>query len=99
MQDSIIEQRAEDGYINATAMCKAAGKRFNHYYDNGGNKAFIQELSSDTGIPASELLQVTNPESSANLTRPAAGKRLDTSTPRAGRAISGCETGSSPATR
>ena len=58
VQDSIIEQRAEDGYINATAMCKAAGKRFNHYYDNDSNKAFIQELSSDAGIPASELVQI-----------------------------------------
>lgn len=58
VQDSIIEQRAVDGYINATAMCKAAGKRFNHYYDNDSNKAFIQELSSDTGIPALELVQI-----------------------------------------
>ena len=26
VQNSIVEQRASDGYINATAMCKAAGK-------------------------------------------------------------------------
>ncbi|MGR6848340.1 KilA-N domain-containing protein, partial [Acinetobacter baumannii] len=46
----VISQRAHDGYINATAMCQAAGKRLNHYLDNNSTKAFIAELSSDTGI-------------------------------------------------
>ncbi|MDE9479676.1 KilA-N domain-containing protein [Xenorhabdus bovienii] len=54
----VIAQRAYDGYINATAMCQAVGKRLNHYLDNNSTKAFTSELSSDTGIPASELIQV-----------------------------------------
>lgn len=57
VQDSIVEQRASDGYINATAMCKAANRKINHYFDNESYKAFIHELSSDAGIPASGLVQ------------------------------------------
>lgn len=57
VQDSIVEQRAEDGYINATAMCKAAGKLFGHYRENGGTIAFLDELASDIGIPISGLVQ------------------------------------------
>ena len=35
--------------INATSLCKAAGKRLDHYKEN------LHELSSVTGIPVSEL--------------------------------------------
>jgi len=58
MQDSIIEQRAVDGYINATAMCKAAGKQFNEYTSKTITKGFLAELSSETEIPVSDLVQV-----------------------------------------
>ncbi len=58
LQDSIIEQRAEDGYINATAMCKAAGKKMNDYTRLSTTSAYLEELSADTGIPVTELLQV-----------------------------------------
>jgi hypothetical protein len=58
VQDSIIEQRAEDGYINATAMCKAADKKIAKYFENDSTKAFIQELSADIRIPTSELVQI-----------------------------------------
>lgn len=58
VQDSIIEQRAEDGYINATAMCKAAGKKMNDYTRLSTTSAYLSELSADTGIPVTELLQV-----------------------------------------
>jgi hypothetical protein len=58
VQDSIIEQRAEDGYINATAMCKAAGKKMNDYTRLSTTSAYLEELSADTGIPVTELLQV-----------------------------------------
>ena len=53
---SIIDQRAADGYINATAMCNAASKKISHYLENAGTKDFLTELSSDTGIPASLLI-------------------------------------------
>jgi hypothetical protein len=58
VQDAIVDQRASDGYINATAMCQAAGKKFSHYQENAATKAYIAELAADAGIPASELIQV-----------------------------------------
>lgn len=57
VQDSIVEQRAVDGYINATAMCTAAGKLFGHYKENSTSKEFFAELSTDIGIPISVLIQ------------------------------------------
>ncbi|WP_182342659.1 KilA-N domain-containing protein [Comamonas koreensis] len=58
VQNSIVEQRAVDGYINATAMCKAAGKKFGHYRENDGTDDFLEALSADVGIPISKLIQV-----------------------------------------
>lgn len=57
VQNSVIDQRAEDGYINATAMCKAAGKLMADYMRLGSTKDFLSELHSDMGIPISELVQ------------------------------------------
>jgi hypothetical protein len=54
---SIIDQRAGDGYINATAMCTAAGKKISHYLENKTTLAFLKELGRDAGIPASEIVQ------------------------------------------
>ena len=53
-----IEQRAVDGYINATAMCKIAGKQFNDYGRLNSTQEFIEALSIDTGIPVSTLIQI-----------------------------------------
>jgi hypothetical protein len=53
----VIRQRAGDGYINATAMCKAANKEFKHYNENRTTKEFVAELSREVGIPTSELIQ------------------------------------------
>lgn len=53
----IIEQRARDGYINATAMCKAAQREFKHYNENRTTRAFVAALSTEVGIPTSELIQ------------------------------------------
>lgn len=52
-----INQRLIDGYINATELCQASGKKLSHYMENTSTKAFLTELSSDTGIPISELVQ------------------------------------------
>ena len=56
-ENTVIYQRAVDGYVNATAMCKAVGKQFNDYARIGPTQAFLKELSSETGIPVSELIQ------------------------------------------
>ena len=50
-----IPQRASDGYLNATAMCKAAGKQFNDYSRLASSQEFLKELSTETGIPVSGL--------------------------------------------
>ena len=52
-----IPQRITDGYVNATAMCAACGKKLNDYGRLLTTKAFIDELSSVTGIPATGLVQ------------------------------------------
>ena len=40
-----------DGYVNATALCKAGGKLFGHYQGNNQTKAYIQALEDNIGIP------------------------------------------------
>lgn len=52
-----IKQRANDGYINATAICKASGKSLSDYRSLDSTKDFLNELFSDIGMPISELLQ------------------------------------------
>ena len=57
VENRIIQQRAIDGYINATAMCTAAGKLFGNYYQNKSTQDFMRALELDIGIPISKLLQ------------------------------------------
>ena len=52
----LVGQRSDDGYINATAMCKAAGKEWSNYRQNKSTRAFIYELALDLGIPRSKLI-------------------------------------------
>lgn len=56
IENDLIPQRASDGYINATAMCKAVGKQFNDYSRTGPTQAFLQELAAETGLPVSGLI-------------------------------------------
>ena len=56
--DSLINQRAGDGYINATAMCQVAGRPWNRYSEVRASKEFAQALSTVTGIPVTELIQI-----------------------------------------
>lgn len=58
VDNTLILQRAVDGYVNATAMCRAVGKKLSHYLANQTTKDFLEELSSDAGIPASLLVIV-----------------------------------------
>ncbi len=46
-----IGQRRDDGYINLTKMAQASGKKVNDYLRLDTTKAFINELSTVTGIP------------------------------------------------
>jgi hypothetical protein len=56
LDGSLINQRAIDGYVNATAMCKAVGKQFNDYRRLKGTDDFLLELSRSTGIPVDQLI-------------------------------------------
>lgn len=53
----VVQQRAADGYFNATSMCKAAGKSWADYRRLNSTEAFLAELASDMGIPMSGIVQ------------------------------------------
>ena len=57
VRGEIISQRAKDGYINATAMCKAANRHWGHYRENAATKSFLKELSAVIGIPITGLIE------------------------------------------
>lgn len=57
VEDNPIDQRATDGYVNATAMCKAAGKQINDYARLKATPEYLDALSAETGIPVSDLIQ------------------------------------------
>ena len=50
-----IQRRPSDGYVNATAMCKANGKRWPDYMANDRTKAYIAELAAVVGIPTTGM--------------------------------------------
>jgi uncharacterized protein YfiM (DUF2279 family)/predicted GIY-YIG superfamily endonuclease len=51
-----IQARTSDGYINATQICKAAGKKFNDWIRLHNTTELVNVLSSSAGIPADELV-------------------------------------------
>lgn len=57
VEGRIIRQRARDGYINATAMCFAAGREWRRYRRLDSTNEFIAALESATGKRSSELIQ------------------------------------------
>ena len=51
-----IQRRQADGYVNATSMCRAGGRRWNHYVTNDRTTDYLQALSGSAGIPADLLV-------------------------------------------
>lgn len=51
----IIRQRAADGYINATAMCRAAGKEWPRYKELKSTGLFLKALALDLGLDEVQL--------------------------------------------
>ncbi len=51
-----VGQRAKDGYINATAMCQAAGKFWGNYRQMQATQDFLDELAGSIGIPIDLLV-------------------------------------------
>ena len=52
----VIHQRAKDGYVNATAMCKAAGKMIGNWGQNAETKKVLASLTRSIGIPIDLLV-------------------------------------------
>ena len=55
--DNQFGQRAADGYFNATAMCQAAGKRFDNYMARIATKQFLRRISSNPENQGFELIK------------------------------------------
>lgn len=53
----IVNQRIQDGYINATALCRASNKLFADYSRLKETKEFLTELSRSMGIPIDLLVE------------------------------------------
>ena len=57
IENAVIPQRAKDGYINATAMCNAVGKKFNDYSRIGPDRRVCRkDWAAVTGLPATGLI-------------------------------------------
>jgi hypothetical protein len=56
IENNFIPQRANDGYINATAMCQAVGKLFGDYRRRAVTEEFLTELAGSMGIPIDQLV-------------------------------------------
>uniref|UniRef100_A0A6C0H430 KilA-N domain-containing protein n=1 Tax=viral metagenome TaxID=1070528 RepID=A0A6C0H430_9ZZZZ len=61
---SITIPMREDGYINATMLCKAGGKEFKHWFENKTTKLLINTSESEVGIPTSQLIDIKKGNSS-----------------------------------
>ena len=57
VRNDVINQRAVDGYVNATAMCKAVAREWSDYRRKPETNAFLDELSSVLHICRTELTQ------------------------------------------
>jgi len=51
-----IQRRQIDGFVNATAMCRAGGRRWTLYQVNDRTQSYIHALAADVGIPTSALV-------------------------------------------
>lgn len=47
--DTPISRRASDGYVNATAMCKANGKLWGHFFETDRCSQYLEALSETIG--------------------------------------------------
>jgi hypothetical protein len=56
-QGAVIQQRLTDGYINATAMCKAAGKEWSAYRRTDTTEAFLKALQGSLKNHRDPLVQ------------------------------------------
>ena len=55
--DTPISRRTSDGYVNATAMCKANKKRWSDYRESDRCQTYLGALSQTTEIPLFGLIE------------------------------------------
>lgn len=55
-----ISRRTANGYVNATAMCKANGRKWNDYYRQERTAQYLQALKGSTGFPADPVTMITD---------------------------------------
>ena len=55
--DTPISRRTTDGYVNATAMCKANGKRWKDYRESDRCQLYLDALESVDGISGHALVE------------------------------------------
>ena len=53
-----ISTRDSDGWVNLTQMCQANGVKFNDFLRLKSTKAYVSSMVADTGIPASQIIEV-----------------------------------------
>jgi hypothetical protein len=53
---STFEQRDKDDFVCLTQMATIFSKKVNHWLDTNNSKAYIEAVSSETGIPVLQLL-------------------------------------------
>lgn len=51
----VIRQRASDGYVNATALCRVAGKEWSEYRRLRSTNEFFDALALDLGVTQAQL--------------------------------------------
>lgn len=56
-QGAVVQLRLNDGFINATAMCKAASKLLADYTRLGSTRDFLAALARSMGIPIDQLVR------------------------------------------
>ena len=56
-EGTAIQRRLIDGYVNATAMCKAGEKHLPHFMANNRTSQYMEALSGSVGIPTDLLKQ------------------------------------------
>jgi len=54
----IVLSRPEDGFINATAMCKAGGKEFNHWNSLESTKELVKALEDSQKLNVKNSLEI-----------------------------------------
>ena len=57
-QDIVTEIRMKDGFINATKLCKSAGKLWADYYRLKKTQAFLNELNVSMGYHIADIINI-----------------------------------------